>query len=407
MARRATSARVGGPLIGVALSLAAGVGCSAYDPHLLSAAPSNGPVDSGHVAMQMDARVGGGPARFDAATAGDAAARRDAAPAPFDAGADDMLDSGVEVMIDAGCLGEGNPEGGDCCPNDESKTDPGVCGCGMPDADSDGDGALDCMEACPHDGQKREPGACGCGVPDTDTQDAASCDGIESQLAHRYRFNGSGSAITDSVGNASGTFVHAALTGTGAAVLAGGTTDQYIDLPNKIVSDLTNATFEAWLTWNGGAAWQRIFDFGDATSRDEDEQESGRSYLFLTAASGADATGTVRAAYKRSTLGADEIAVNAAMPLAVGTMAHVAVVFDDSNNRLTLYVNGALAMSTAISNALSSINDVNNWIGRSQFSNDAELNATVHEFRIYKAALSAKQIRSSFVAGPDPIFLED
>jgi hypothetical protein len=34
----------------------------------------------------------------------------------------------------------------DECPGDPDKTDPEVCGCGIPDTDSDGDGTLDCEE---------------------------------------------------------------------------------------------------------------------------------------------------------------------------------------------------------------------------------------------------------------------
>lgn len=37
----------------------------------------------------------------------------------------------------------------DQCPNDPSKTEPGVCGCGVPDVDSDNDTLLDCVEPSP------------------------------------------------------------------------------------------------------------------------------------------------------------------------------------------------------------------------------------------------------------------
>jgi hypothetical protein len=57
----------------------------------------------------------------------------------------------------------------DQCPNDPNKTEPGICGCGVPDTDSDGDGTLDCVDNCPDDSNKTEPGICGCGVPDTDS----------------------------------------------------------------------------------------------------------------------------------------------------------------------------------------------------------------------------------------------
>ena len=39
----------------------------------------------------------------------------------------------------------------DLCPNDDSKLEPGLCGCGVPDVDSDGDGKKDCEDSCPLD----------------------------------------------------------------------------------------------------------------------------------------------------------------------------------------------------------------------------------------------------------------
>ncbi|MFO7869572.1 MAG: SIS domain-containing protein [Bacteroidales bacterium] len=52
----------------------------------------------------------------------------------------------------------------DECPDDPNKTEPGICGCGTPDIDSDGDGTMDCNDECPDDPNKTEPGLCGCGV---------------------------------------------------------------------------------------------------------------------------------------------------------------------------------------------------------------------------------------------------
>lgn len=56
----------------------------------------------------------------------------------------------------------------DQCPRDPSKILPGVCGCGVPDVDSDHDGSPGCRDACPQDPGKVAPGRCGCGVPDSD-----------------------------------------------------------------------------------------------------------------------------------------------------------------------------------------------------------------------------------------------
>jgi predicted lipoprotein with Yx(FWY)xxD motif len=36
----------------------------------------------------------------------------------------------------------------DLCPNDPNKSEPGACGCGVPDTDSDSDGVADCNDNC-------------------------------------------------------------------------------------------------------------------------------------------------------------------------------------------------------------------------------------------------------------------
>lgn len=38
---------------------------------------------------------------------------------------------------------------GDLCPTDPDKLDPGICGCGVPDVDTDLDGLADCVDSCP------------------------------------------------------------------------------------------------------------------------------------------------------------------------------------------------------------------------------------------------------------------
>ncbi|MFP8871298.1 MAG: right-handed parallel beta-helix repeat-containing protein, partial [Myxococcota bacterium] len=46
--------------------------------------------------------------------------------------------------------GDGTEDCVDGCPDDPNKTEPGVCGCGVPDTgDSDGDGIPDCIDPCP------------------------------------------------------------------------------------------------------------------------------------------------------------------------------------------------------------------------------------------------------------------
>ena len=248
-------------------------------------------------------------------------------------------------------------------------------------------------DGCPNDPAKTAPGICGCGVPE-------SCVELKNALVHRYRFLGTGTQATDSVGTAHGKIVNTTLSGSGTVVLAGGTSDEYVDLPNDLVHTLGNATFEAWITWQGGNAWQRIFDFGDEQTQTENAQGIGRSYLFFDPTLGG---ANMRCAYLKA--GSTETIVNSVKSLPTGTMSHVAVVTDDQNNKLTVYLNGSLESEATWNDSLSSIHDINVWLGRSQFAGDPELGATYHEFRIYSVALTAAELALSAKAGPDPAFL--
>ena len=82
-------------------------------------------------------------------------------------GEDDTIDTDLD----------GTPNCIDNCPNDQLKTEPGECGCGIPDTDSDKDDTPDCHDNCPNDPFKTEPGNCGCGVAETNTFGDLDCDG--------------------------------------------------------------------------------------------------------------------------------------------------------------------------------------------------------------------------------------
>jgi hypothetical protein len=210
------------------------------------------------------------------------------------------------------------------------------------------------------------------------------------------------------VGTAHGTVVNAQLGGNGTVVLAGAISDQYVDLPNGIVRQLIDATFETWVTWDGGTGWQRVFDFGDTGGVEGVRNQASTSfYLTPQAMAVASYTGppVLLAGYKRADqLPDNEAHVMSPQAMAIGSMVQVAVVVDDTNNQMILYVNGTLQNSIAFADSLSLLVDVNNWLGRSQYSADIGFAGTIHEFRIYATALSQTAVQASFVAGPDTTF---
>jgi hypothetical protein len=267
-------------------------------------------------------------------------------------------------------------------------------------------GAPPVPDGCPNDAAKVSPGKCGCGVPDVDMPTMAACEKLVAKLLHRYDFEGSGAVVEDRVGTEDGALKGASLSkldGAGVAVLGGGSAGAYVDLPNGLLSSLTNATLESWVTWGGGAAWQRVFDFGDSTNATpENNPALGNTYLMFTPRSGAGVATAGFSLVGNASGQEQDVAAAAALPT---TLTHVVVVAAASDSKLRLYIDGKKIGETAWSGPLSDINDVNAWLGRSQYTADPEFGGVFHEFRVYGAALSDAEIASSFTAGPDPSFL--
>jgi hypothetical protein len=278
-----------------------------------------------------------------------------------------------------------------------------------PPAGGEGGAAPD-ADTCPDDPNKLAPGACGCGFPDENTATLADCRDIEAALVHRYDFEGTGTAVMDRAGTAHGEIIGGAmlsqLEGHGVLELGGGTAGPYVDLPNGILSQLTDASIEAWVTWRGGNNWQRLFDFGDSTSAmPENNPANGKSYLYMSPKSG-DGFALTGYSLQGNSMG-QELRVASAAALATSVLSHVLVVANSAAAKLTLYINGEKSAEQPWTGQLSSINDVNVWLGRSQYSGDHELNGVFHDFRIYDAPLSDLQVATCFAAGPDPAFLAD
>ncbi|HZO84839.1 MAG TPA: glycosyl hydrolase [Verrucomicrobiae bacterium] len=158
----------------------------------------------------------------------------------------------------------------------------------------------------------------------------------------------------------------------GEAIVFDGT-NHFIVLPPNIANSAA-FSFAAWVYWDGGGNWQRIFDFGDDTTH----------YLFLTPSSG---SGTLRFAIRNG--GSEQIVEAAGLP--VGQWRHIAVTL--SGNTARLYTNGVLAASSSsITIAPSQFNPSLNYLGESQFTADPLFRGKLDEVFITDLALTPQQI---------------
>jgi hypothetical protein len=153
---------------------------------------------------------------------------------------------------------------------------------------------------------------------------------------------------------------------------------EYVGLPAGIASGLHDFTISAWVNPSANSAWSRVFDFGTGTG----------NYMFLTLSAGG---GPLRFAITTSGNGVEQ-QINGPGTLPLNVWSHVAVTL--SGHTGTLYVNGQ-PVGTNDNMTLTPADlgaTTQNWIGRSQFSADPFLAATVDDFQIYDHALSAAEI---------------
>ena len=152
-------------------------------------------------------------------------------------------------------------------------------------------------------------------------------------------------------------------------------TNQFVTLPGGAANA---QTFAAVFKWNGGAAWQRVFDFGTGTNT---------GYVFLTPLA---STGYPRFTITSAGIsGEQHLDGTSAVPVNVWT--HVAATTDGS--RGILYVNGeAVTTNTSMTLTAPDIAPQNVWFGRSQFTADPYFNGQISSIRIYGRALSANEI---------------
>lgn len=240
-----------------------------------------------------------------------------------------------------------------------------------------------------------------------------------SGLKHRYSFGNTagalanGAQVTDSIGGANGTVRGTGANATGSGVrLAGGSssTSAYIDFPNGIASGsgelfpgLEVVTYELWVTVHSNKTWSRIIDFGN-NSIDEVTGPggtfNGADYLCVSANVGNANDILFERGGEHLTGGGNQFITGAST---LGTPMHIVVTYDTASFQWKLYKNGAQIGTIPTLLGPSTIDDLNVWLGRSNWAADSNTDATFDEFRIYDRALSAQEVSASYAAGPDSL----
>ncbi|MGC8886077.1 MAG: glycosyl hydrolase [Verrucomicrobiia bacterium] len=180
----------------------------------------------------------------------------------------------------------------------------------------------------------------------------------------------------------------------GLAIVFDGEND-YIQVPPQLGGG-SGFTFAGWVLWNGGANWQRIFDFGFDTTK----------YFYLTPKSGGN---TLRFAINN---GNGEQQINAP-PLTAGVWTHLAITIGGNTGKL--FINGfPVASNTSLTIRPSDVERKYNYLGKSQFPVDPLFNGRFDDFRFYDYALADSEIAaiansrppvfiSSIITGPDAV----
>ena len=257
-------------------------------------------------------------------------------------------------------------------------------------------------------------------------------------LVNRWSFNNSvgtapaGTALTDSVSGAVATVRgnNATFSGTsltlGSATTTGNQTAAaiagYVDLPNGLISSKKNLTVEVWATPLSAKSYMRVFDFGRVNTAGVGGGAAGEITGTTTTAPGTTNTtgvadnlflsfcvGTSLNQQRMEAIfdGGGTMTRNTTLSTTAGTQYHYVLTFEDgigpygsSGGQVTWYRNGAVVATGPVGFHLSDIEDVNNWLGRSQWSADQTTNASYNEFRIYDHAFTPAEVIASRDAGP-------
>jgi DUF1680 family protein len=175
----------------------------------------------------------------------------------------------------------------------------------------------------------------------------------------------------------------------GKVLSLSGENNSYVTIPQGALTDLESMSISAWVLLRSKKVGQRLFDFGkDANSH------------FFVAPLGTNAKEGFQSSITTEKNN-QEGAVSPALEL--NKWIHLSIVIDIPSKTLTTYVDGKpVGSSNNIPKELSAVFDTQKteknllYIGKSLSAIDPNLNALLHDFRIYRVPLSRRQVNGIY-----------
>ncbi|MDD2863132.1 MAG: DUF4347 domain-containing protein, partial [Methylococcales bacterium] len=167
----------------------------------------------------------------------------------------------------------------------------------------------------------------------------------------------------------------------------GSTSGDYIELPSFNPSVFGNAfTLEAWVKVSSLDSWARILDFGRGTGSD--------NIIFSTSGDGNN--GPLAFSSYNGGSGINVLASNDATgKLPLNTWTHVAATYEytsGSTATVKLYKDGSLIQTNTSAQPIASVTRNLNYIGKSNWSQDAYTNGKIKDARVWSVARTAQEI---------------
>ena len=230
--------------------------------------------------------------------------------------------------------------------------------------------------------------AVGCGHSAMAQNGDQILDGIgETEMIARYVFNGD---VKDwSRNNLHGRYQGEGLTFVnddqfGKVLSLSGGKNSFVTIPGAALTDLESLSISGWICLRSKQSGQYFFDFG----------RDSKAHLFVAPA------GTGRAQGMEAGIAADKGSLKRVeLPaIELNKWVHLAVVADVSSKSMIVYVNGRpVGEAEDIPGELARVfgrqaGERQLYIGRSLSAAAPFLNALIHDFRIYRVALSGRQI---------------